>query len=291
MPPSTPTDGGPSVSVVMATYDGERYLAEMLDSLARQTRLPDELVVRDDGSSDATPALLEAFRGRAPFPVRIERGERLGYAQNFVTATALCSGDVVCFADQDDRWRPGKLAAIAARFEPGRSLAWFHDLALMLGDGTQTSPSYFALLAARGFGPEVSIKGCSMAVSRAFIDLWGWPSAQSRVSHDFWVALLASAYGQRQYVEEVLVDHRLHDANASGWVPSAASRVFTHSFDDVSDVDVMIDLVIRRRNLRRWTRAFLEVVAEKGGGQDPAASLRLRRALKHHRRRYLEASP
>ena len=78
-----------SVSVAMATYNGARYLPEMLASVAGQSRLPDELVVRDDGSEDGTVALLEDFARQAAFPVRIlERGTRLGYAQNFMAVSS-----------------------------------------------------------------------------------------------------------------------------------------------------------------------------------------------------------
>jgi glycosyltransferase involved in cell wall biosynthesis len=280
----------PRISVVMATYDGARFLREMLESLATQTRVPDELVVRDDASADQTLAILRDFAAGAPFPVDVVVGDRrLGYAGNFVTAAGRAGGDLVFFADQDDTWRPEKIATVADRYEPETSRAYFHDFALMSDTGTETAPSYYGLLTAHGFGPPESLKGCSMAVTRTFLETWGWPPAQSRVSHDFWVALLATAYGQRRYAEEILIDHRLHADNASGWIPSSRSRVFTHSGDHSSDVDVLIDLVIKRRKVRRWTKAFLEVVAERGGDVDPAASIRLRRSLRRNRKRHLEA--
>src|SRR3954464_9717794 len=106
--------GRPSISVAMATYNGERYLPEMLDSLAAQTLQPDELVVRDDASEDDTVSILHAFARRVPFRVEVlAGGPRLGYAQNFVTASRACSGGVIFFADQDDSWRPHKLATVS----------------------------------------------------------------------------------------------------------------------------------------------------------------------------------
>lgn len=286
----SPPDAGtrPRLSVVMATYDGERFLPEMLDSLAAQERLPDEMVVRDDASSDATVRVLEDFASRAPFPVRVIAGdERLGYARNFVTAAGQATGDLVFFADQDDTWRPEKLATVAMQYGRGESRAFFHDFTLVLGDGTLQEPSYFRLLSARGFGPEVSVKGCSMAVTRAFVDTWGWPPEDAGVSHDFWVALLSTAFGQRSYVDEILIDHRLHGSNASGWIPSARSREFTRPGDGASDIAVLVDVVIKRGRVRRWSRAFLDVVAERGDDLDRAASERLRRTLRQNRRRHL----
>src|SRR4051795_8211163 len=102
--------GRPAISVAMATFNGEAHLAEQLDSLAAQTRPPDELVVRDDGSEDGAVAILHAFARRARFRVEVlAGGPRLGYAQNFMAASRECSGGLGFFADQDDVWRAPKV--------------------------------------------------------------------------------------------------------------------------------------------------------------------------------------
>ena len=278
----------PGISVVMATYQGERYLPEMLDSLATQSRLPDELVVRDDASEDRTVEVLHEFARTAPFPVRVVPGdERVGYAQNFVAATRACSGDLVFFADQDDSWRPRKLAVIEASADLTLPQALFHDFTLVR-DGQVISPSYYDLLTERGLRPDVAIKGCTLAVTRPFLDLWDWPSAGSRVSHDFWIALLATAFDQRRNVPEQLIDHRLHESNASGWVPDASARVFTAEGDDSGSPALLVDLVLKPPNVPRRTQAFLEVLDAVGDRVDPQAAQRLRRVLRTNRRRHRE---
>ena len=84
------------VSIAMATYNGSAYVAEQLDSFARQTRLPDELVICDDCSTDDTVAKLEAFAAYAPFSVRIERNpQNVATTANFGKAVDLCQGDVI----------------------------------------------------------------------------------------------------------------------------------------------------------------------------------------------------
>lgn len=106
------------ISVALATYNGAPYLREQLDSLAVQERPPDELVACDDGSTDETLSILEQFAADAPFPVHIHRNARnLGYVRNFLSTAARCSGDWIAFCDQDDVWRPHKLAAIEQRIE------------------------------------------------------------------------------------------------------------------------------------------------------------------------------
>ncbi|MGI4744834.1 MAG: glycosyltransferase, partial [Janthinobacterium lividum] len=88
----------PSISIAMATYNGARYLRQQLDSLARQTYLPAELVVTDDMSTDGTEAVVMEFAATAPFPVRFFRNEqRLGYRHNFTRAVSYCTSDLIAF--------------------------------------------------------------------------------------------------------------------------------------------------------------------------------------------------
>ncbi|HZD75966.1 MAG TPA: glycosyltransferase, partial [Acidobacteriaceae bacterium] len=87
---------GTAISVAMPTYNGERFLREQLDSLVRQTLLPVELVVCDDGSTDSTVEILRRFVTSAPFPVRLYQNDtRLGPGFNFLSALARCAGDLV----------------------------------------------------------------------------------------------------------------------------------------------------------------------------------------------------
>lgn len=277
--------GRPALSVAMATYNGEAYLAEQLDSLAAQTRPPDELVVRDDGSEDGTVGLLHAFARRAPFRVEVVAGgPRLGYAQNFMAASRECRGSVVFFADQDDVWHPTKLARVAALVRRRRPQAVFHDFTLVGPDLAQISPSYYGVLAERGLPASVAVKGCSMAVSRAFLDLWGWPPPESQVSHDFWVALLATAFGQRTNLTVPLIHHRLHESNTSGWVPDDSSREFTAVGDGSSDATLLVDLVVKRRKVKTWTPDLLAVLDRTADRVDLDASRALRHVLAKNRR-------
>ncbi len=280
----------PSVSIAMATFQGETYLSRQLQSLADQTLEPGELVVRDDGSTDRTIEILRAFAARAPFPVTVlDGGERLGYAQNFVTAARHCTGELLLFADQDDEWRPAKLETVAEAWRPGEAQAIFHDFALMTAEGAELEPSAYAVLAGRGLSRAVAVKGCTLAVSREFTELWGWPPADTTISHDFWVALLATAFGQRTNLDAVLIDHRLHDEQVSGWVPDDSSRAFTHADRRVGDLELMLDLVVKQRRVGGWTRAFLDVTDRVGVEVSPESAERLRKRLRTNRRRHREA--
>lgn len=112
-----------TVSVAMAVYNGAAYLDAQLDSIAAQTVPPDELVVADDRSQDNSLAIVSAFARRAPFPVRIVRhAENVGILKNFDAAFAATRGSIILYCDQDDVWRPDKIATMLARFTPATML-------------------------------------------------------------------------------------------------------------------------------------------------------------------------
>ncbi len=102
---------GTKVSIAMAVYNGERFIREQLESFLRQTRLPDELVVSDNASTDSTVEIVRDFANRAAFPVRLFVNDRnLGMSKNFERAIAECTGDIIFLSDCDDVWYPEKIA-------------------------------------------------------------------------------------------------------------------------------------------------------------------------------------
>ena len=109
------TPKAPRVAVLLATYNGGRYIAEFLDSLLAQTLLPACVYVRDDGSRDDTLAIVARYQGRLAINV-LPAGPRLGPGLSFMTLLQAASPDydLFAFADQDDRWLAPKLARASA---------------------------------------------------------------------------------------------------------------------------------------------------------------------------------
>ncbi len=105
------------LSIAMCTYNGAKYIQEQLDSIAAQSRLPDELVVCDDRSSDNTIEIVKSFGSKVPFPVRLYLNEEnLGIIKNFEKAISLCTGNIIALSDQDDVWKPNKIEKILTAF-------------------------------------------------------------------------------------------------------------------------------------------------------------------------------
>lgn len=216
------------VSVAMATYDGGRFLAEQLASIAAQTRPPDELVVSDDGSTDDTPAVVRAFARTAPFPVRVlDKPERLGFADNFLFAAENCVGDAVAFSDQDDVWLSRKLEAGVMRIKADRSLLSMHQLTLTderlnplsRWDQGIAGDAFFEPL---HLDPHADGWGNTMVFRRELVGLIprqarpAQPWAARLMSHDTWVYTLAAALGRVSHLAEPLILYRQHGANTAG---------------------------------------------------------------------------
>lgn len=265
-----------TISVVMATYNGAAFLAEQLASFARQTLLPDELIISDDGSRDATIEIAAAFAKSAPFPVKIFKNERnLGYAKNFISAANRSSAELIFFSDQDDIWADDKIAVIAAIAAGSPELVFSHDKSTFYVDKSEPDrPSHYQLLRDLGFPLAIAMAGCCMAVKSTFLAEWGWPPEDSTVSHDFWLALLSSGFNQRKYVDRALIQYRMHGGNTVGWTPAhkdlvrtPPSRLITN--EKPTDLELLIEICIKKWNLN-WTAAFLDVLKERGHQQNAA---------------------
>ncbi len=217
------------ISVLLGTFDGERFLPEMLASLAAQSALPAELIVGDDGSSDGTVAILEAFAREAPFPVTIVRQpRRLGASENFLSLVGLASSTFVAFADQDDIWLPTKLDRVdrAAR-RPGVSLV-MHQASLIDEAGRPLAGRFpdierSVIRRPMDIDPWFPAYGMAMAVDRAALesaaslgrppsrDLDGHP-----LDHDEWAFFVGSAVGSIALLAEPLTSYRQHRGNYIG---------------------------------------------------------------------------
>ena len=211
-----------SISVAMGTYQGEKYLAEQLDSIAQQTLLPMELVVTDDGSTDGTIAILQDFEQRAPFPVRIFRNEvRLKYADNFLRAASLCRGDLIAFCDQDDIWLAQKLSTCAAFFSNPQVSLVIHSAQTFSQPGVlgYHFPKFERTQALRWHraNPFENVPGFAMVFRR---NLLATAEASTRpvnlYSHDHWVWFLAATLGRIVKVSQVLSLYRQHESNVYG---------------------------------------------------------------------------
>ncbi len=214
----------------MATRDGARFLERQLASLAAQTRPPDELVVSDDASTDATAAIVNTFAARAPFPVRlVQNPAPLGVVGNFERAIEMTDGDVVALCDQDDLWFPDKLKMLEMLFlEDVAKLLVFSDANLIdendalirtrLWSATMTEAQRkrietdpWGVLLRRNV-----VTGATVAF-RATLKIAALPIPKKiDLLHDGWLALVAAGIGRVHACPEALMSYRIHPGQHTG---------------------------------------------------------------------------
>ena len=220
-----------SVSIAMATYNGARFIGEQLDSLARQTLLPAELVVTDDNSTDNTVEIISRFAATAPFPVRVERNqERLGHRGNFMKAIELCESELIAFCDQDDVWMPEKLESCVCMFETQGVLLVYHN-AITATEKLVPMGLMDYSAAPQVMNPPLSLEawknaawGFTTVIDRYllnFTDLWSTSvdlyETHEKDKHDQWFFFLASCLGTTGYVKKSLALYRQHSRNTIGY--------------------------------------------------------------------------
>lgn len=226
----TPAAPRPTAGVAMCVYNGARYLSRQLESIAGQTERPAAMVVLDDGSTDGSWELLQAWAAGAPFPVHVERNTvRLGVARNFERAVTLLGQDVVFLADQDDAWNPDKLATIVDRFARDPELALLHtDAELVDAEDRRLGQTLFGALmitpderaqiatgaAYKVYSRRNLVTGATCAFRRSLLDQ-ARPFSD-RFLHDDWLAFVAAMVGKVEMVEAATMQYRLHGANTVG---------------------------------------------------------------------------
>jgi glycosyltransferase involved in cell wall biosynthesis len=243
------------ISVALCTFNGERFIAEQLRSVLGQSRLPDELVVCDDGSSDRTVQLVEEFAASSPLPIRVFRNaDRLGAGQNFGRAISFCTGDLIACCDQDDRWMPEKLARIENAFAANPSLAYaFSDAGMCDENGADLGYRLWASIFFTGrlrrmFDGSVFdgadqfevllrqnvVTGATLCFAAKYRSLI-LPINRNWM-HDGWTALLLSAVSRGLAIAEPLVTYRQHADQSIG----AARRTMYQQYLNAKKMGLMV---------------------------------------------------
>ena len=201
------------ISVCMATYNGEKYIKEQVESILCQLAPDDEIVVSDDGSKDKTIQILESLDKR----VKIFHNEgRHGVVPNFENALKHSSGDIIFFSDQDDIWAPDKVKCCIEALE-GADLV-IHNSQVVYEDGGHPDVDFFKL---RNSGPgywknllKNSFVGSCMAF-RKNVKEYVLPFPRYILWHDMWIGLMVEKHGRTKFIEDKLLYYRRHGNNAS----------------------------------------------------------------------------
>ena len=223
-----------SVSVALCTFNGVRFVDKQLESLVRQERRPDELVVCDDGSDDDTVHLIRRRSSDVPFAVRIQvNSKRLGVFRNFEQAVGLCGGEIIAPCDQDDVWRPDKLGLMEQTLAENPQAGMVFSDAEIVND--QLQPMNMSLWDCAGFSIELQqqftrgdafkhlinknyVFGCTMAFRSRLRDLFlPFPEQFKFIHlHDGLIVLFTSAVAPIIPLKQKLISYRQHAGQQIG---------------------------------------------------------------------------
>jgi glycosyltransferase involved in cell wall biosynthesis len=236
------------VLILLATFNGARYLPDQLESIDRQTFTNWRLLASDDGSSDETIVELERFRSTHPDRVELLNLSPSGSARSnfFRLLRRAPAARYIAFCDQDDVWVDQKLKRlVSACADLERAVGAdtpcmvYSDLAVVSSDLRPIAQSFVSEIAVdpatMSFGStlvENSIPGCSMLVNHSLVEefrRYDGELSQARM-HDWWLALMAFSIGSVSFIPEQLVLYRQHSRNSAG---SVRRRAFAYAFRKV----------------------------------------------------------
>lgn len=206
------------ISVCMATYNGERFIRQQIESILPQLSGEDELVVSDDSSSDGTVGIVRSFGDPR---IRLFEGQTYrSPVLNFEFALRQAIGEVIVLSDQDDVWLTNKLAVVREVFSGKREYPFLVvlDGAVVDEAGNEIYPSVLKKLdAGRGFWKNLydnRYLGCCMAFSRDLLAR-ALPFPRNIPMHDIWLGQLCERIGRTEFIPVVTMKYRKHSASVT----------------------------------------------------------------------------
>lgn len=202
-----------TVSVVMCTYNGEKYLYEQLESLANQTFMPYELIIQDDGSTDGTIEIINQYKRLHPeLNIKLYRNiKNLGFNRNFFSAILKAKGDYIACCDQDDIWEPYKIEVMVSNISDATLI--FHNSILFNSTSTlgklhnrpltEFPSGLNALMSPRSYGHQIMFRREVQDLIKPFVSL--------NISYDYFIYSISGVTGKIKYIDIPLVKWRRHD--------------------------------------------------------------------------------
>lgn len=217
------------IDILLATYNGEKYLNEQLESIFQQDFQDFRVVIRDDGSTDHTLDIITKWKDLFPQKIDFVQDDfkNLGPTQNFNQLLRYAQAPYICFCDQDDKWLPQKLSkqlefiqSIEER-QADKGVMIFCDL-IICDEQMEiicTSLIEKDRLKTHAISPNRLLMqnvpyGCATMINRNLLSQI-MPIDERALLHDHWMAIISSLLGEIKFLDEALIYHRIHQKNAS----------------------------------------------------------------------------
>jgi glycosyltransferase involved in cell wall biosynthesis len=257
------------LSVALCTYNGEKFIREQLESILQQRVKVHEIVVCDDASTDNTIQIVDAISRRNLGIISVYyNNNNVGAIKNFEKSISLTTGDFIFLADQDDIWRPDKTEKMISKFgQESRALLVFSNGELIDESGLKIGST---LWDEWGFTEETrnrwrnnesafedllvnrnKVTGATVALRRRLKDLSLPIDVPEDYWHDAFLSLNASALDGLFFIEECLIDYRIHKSQQVGIPNNFKSNYNTKNFFwSISYVNFLFKML---KNVNSWT--------------------------------------
>lgn len=215
----------------MATYNGEKYLQEQLESIIKQTYQNWELLIRDDGSKDSTIYIVEKYIEKYPNKIFLikDNFNNLGACYNFLKLLEIASAEYIMFSDQDDVWLKDKIEITLEKMlenesaYPNLPIAIYTDLEVIDSDKNTIYNSYYKSIK---LNPKKqtrlghilirsSLTGCTTMINKKLISII-LPYPKGILMHDLWICFISNIFGKAIFIDKQTILYRIHNNNTIG---------------------------------------------------------------------------
>jgi glycosyltransferase involved in cell wall biosynthesis len=219
-----------TIEILLSTYNGEKYIETLLESLLLQTYNNWRLLVRDDGSIDNTVSIVKRYLEKYPDKIMFyeDNSFNLGPSQSFSTLLGYSKADYIMFCDQDDVWLPEKISVtfnkmIELESKSGDLPCLIHTDLYVVNQNLQVVSNSFwkyqklnpKMNKFRDILIQNNVTGCTVMLNRRLKEL-SLPIPKDAIMHDWWLALVAAAFGWIDYVSSPTIYYRQHFSNSVG---------------------------------------------------------------------------
>lgn len=215
------------IDILMATYNGEKYLKEQIESILNQTYKNFRLIISDDCSKDKTTELLKEYAKRDDRIIVYFQEKNLGVVKNFEVLLSKVENEYFMFSDQDDCWYENKIELSLKKMQETNSDLIYTDLEVVDENLKIINPSYWKL---KGLDRKVKkynnfssiylnnfVTGCTMLVKSEWIKkVMPLPKDTKYILHDYWISMIISQTGKIDYIDCPTIKYRQHIDNSVG---------------------------------------------------------------------------
>ncbi len=205
------------VSIAMAVYNGENFIRKQIESIIAQMEPQDELIISYDKSDDNTLKIIRDYESRYT-QISVIENKDAGVITNFNNAILSCTGDYIFVADQDDVWDRNKRDVLCKKFEVTHTDLIIHNGVNINVNDEIISGNFFDMYRINRSTISYYLKprysGCCMAFSRRLQE-YILPIPKNIGAYDHWIGIIGKMNGKVEFVEDVLVYHRIHDNNVT----------------------------------------------------------------------------